>query len=211
VGCYPIVLELTGRRCLVVGGGPVAERKVAALLDADARVTVVSPRVTAALQAHARTHRILLVARRYRRHDVAGQALVFVATDDTTVNAAVARDARARGVWVNVADDPAHCDFTLPSILRRSALTVAVSTGGASPALARAVREELESYFPDDYGVLARVSAEARRELRGAGIVADPNAWRVALDGDVRRLIASGRADDAKHRLIRQLSGATCG
>jgi len=211
VGAYPIVLELAGRRCLVVGGGPVAERKVAALLEADARVTVVSPRVTAALRAHAETRRIHLVARGYRCRDVAGQALVFVATDDPAVNAAVARDARARGVWVNVADDPAHCDFTLPSILRRSALTVAVSTGGASPALARAIREELESYFTEDYGVLARVSAEARRELRGAGIVAGPEAWRGALAGNVRQLIAAGRADEAKHRLVRQLSGATCG
>ena len=210
MGFYPIVLELTGRRCLVVGGGPVAERKVAARLDAEARVTVVSPCVTAALQAHARTRRILLVARRYRRRDVAGQALVFVATDDRAVNAAAARDARALGVWVNVADDPPHCDFTLPSILRRRELTVAVSTGGASPALARAIREELESYFTEDYAVLASVTAETRRELRSAGIVASSDAWRGALDGNVRRLIAAGKAEEAKHRLVHRLRGATC-
>ena len=210
MGFYPIVLDLTGRRCLVVGGGPVAERKVAALLDAEARVTVVSPRVTVALQAHAQSHRIHLVARRYRCRDVAGQVLGFVATDDQAVNAAVARDARARGVWINVADDPPHCDFTLPSILRRNELTVAVSTGGTSPALARAIREELESYFTEDYGALARVSAEARRELRGAGIVAGPDAWRGALDANVRRLIAAGKTHEAKHRLVRRLRGATC-
>lgn len=210
MGGLPVVLELTGRRCLVVGGGSVAERKVEALLAASARVTVVSRCVTTALQVHARAGHLRLVMRRYRDHDLAGQALVFVATGDHVLNAAVTRDARARGVWVNTADDPSHCDFTLPSVLRRSELTVAVSTGGTSPALARAIREELESYFTEDYGRLARVSAEARRELRGAGIMAGPDAWRHALAGDVRRLIAAGKVDEAKDHLIDQLSDTTC-
>ncbi len=206
MGFYPIVLELADRPCLVVGGGRVAERKVDALLEAGARITVVSPRVTAGLSAYARAERIRLVPRAYEAGDLAGHALVFVATDDGAVNAAIVGEARARGVWINAADDPPHCDFILPSVLRRSELTVAVSTGGASPALSRAIREELEAYFTEDYGVLARVAAEARRELRRAGVMAGPDAWRHALGPDVRRLIRAGKPDEAKRRLLRQLS-----
>jgi siroheme synthase-like protein len=205
VGFYPIALELTGRPCLVVGGGSVAERKVTALLQANASVTVVSPRVTPA-----RAARINLVARRYRRCDVAGQGLVFVTTDDRAVNAAVARDARARGIWVNAADDPPHCDFILPSVLRRGALIVAVSTGGASPALARAIREQLEEYFTEEYDVLARVLAAARRELHSSGLRPEPDAWRQALGRDLLQLIAAGDADEAKDQLVRRLREAVC-
>ena len=210
MGFYPIVLDLTGRCCLVVGGGPVAERKVEALLEAGARVTIVSPRVTARLEMHARARRLCLLTRCYRRRDLAGQALVFLATDDRIVNATVVRHARARGIWVNAADDPTHCDFTLPSVLTRDQLTVAVSTGGASPALARAIREELESYFSEDYAVLTRVAAEARREARRAAIVASPDAWRRALAGDTRRLIAAGRIDEARQTLVDRLRETPC-
>src|SRR5438477_14682 len=136
----PIVLEVEGRPCLVVGGGPVAERKVEALLGVDARVTVVSPTLTRRLQAW--------VEARSVRH---------------------------------AADDPARCDFTLPSVLRRGELTVAVSTGGTSPALARTIREELERYFTDDYRVLADVAAQTRRELRRDGRAPDAETWRRAL------------------------------
>src|SRR5207245_1921238 len=121
----------------------------------------------------------------------AGRAVAPGATDDGAVSAEVASEGRRGGVWVNAADDPDHCDFILPSVLRRGALTVAVSTGGTSPALARAIREELETYFTDDYRVLARLAGEARRELRGSGATAD--AWRRALDPALRRLIAEGR------------------
>jgi precorrin-2 dehydrogenase/sirohydrochlorin ferrochelatase len=210
VGGFPVVLELAGRPCLVVGGGPVAERKVDGLLEAGARVTIVSRRVTPGLHAAAGAGRVRLVPRAWEPGDLDGHALVFVATDDTAVNAAIAAAARARGVWVNAADDPAHCDFILPSVLRRGALTVAVSTGGASPALSRAIREELEAYFTEDYAVLARVAAEARRELRRAGLAAGADGWRGALDRDVRRLIAAGRADEAKRRLLDRLWAAAC-
>jgi precorrin-2 dehydrogenase/sirohydrochlorin ferrochelatase len=178
---FPVVLELRGCACLVVGGGAVAERKVEALLGADARVTVVSPTVTRKLQAWIDTRAVRHVAGEYRAGDVGGHRLVFVATDDRAVNAEVAAEARARGVWVNAADDPACCDFTLPAVVRRGELTVAVSTGGTSPALAGTIREELERYFPDDYRVLADVAAETRRELRRAGRSPDPETWRRAL------------------------------
>src|SRR5439155_694298 len=125
MGCYPVVLELEGRQCLVVGGGAVAERKVEALLEAGARVTVISPTLTPHLASWAHDGKIHLVARAWERGDLAGHALVFVATDDGAVNAEVASEGRRWGVWVNAADDPEHCDFILPSVLRRGALTVA--------------------------------------------------------------------------------------
>jgi precorrin-2 dehydrogenase/sirohydrochlorin ferrochelatase len=181
MGGFPIVLELQGRPCLVVGGGPVAERKVEALLGVDAQVTVVSPTVTRRLQAWIDARAVRHIAGGYRAGDLTGHTVVFVATDDPALTASVAAEARARRVWVNAADDPARCDFTLPSVLRRGALTVAVSTGGTSPALARTIREELEQYFTDDYRVLADVAAGTRRELRRAGRAPDAETWRRAL------------------------------
>lgn len=210
MGFYPIVLELTGRPCLVVGGGAVAERKVDALLETGARVTVVSPAATPGLERRAREGRIRLVARAWEGRDLAGHPLVFVATDDVAVNAEVAGEARRRGVWLNAADDPAHCDFILPSVLRRGALTVAVSTGGASPALARAIREELEAYFTEDYSVLARLAGDARRELRRRGDTAGADAWRRALDPALRRLVAEGREDEARGWLLDRLRAGAC-
>jgi siroheme synthase-like protein len=186
-----MVLALEGRRCLVVGGGPVAEGRVAALLAAGARVTVVSPTLTAALEDEARAGRIRHLARAYAAGDLAGHRLAIVATGRRDVDAQVAGDARAVGVWVNVADDPALCDFFLPSVLRRGRLVVAVSTGGASPALTRAVRRELEALVPAEYARLVEAVAEVRSELRARGAPATGAAWQAALDGRLRTLAAS--------------------
>ena len=205
---YPLSLDMTERRCLVVGGGPVAERKAAGLLDAGARLTVVSPAATDRMHDWARTERIRLRLREYAAGDLAGHSVVFVATDAGRVNARVARDARAAGVLINAADDPAHCDFILPAVLRRGELTVAVSTGGASPALARAVRDELGAYLDrEDYAALARVAADARRTLRDRGTPASWERWRRALTGEVRALVRADRLDAARERLLDGLRG----
>jgi precorrin-2 dehydrogenase/sirohydrochlorin ferrochelatase len=150
------------------------------------------------------------VARGYRPGDLAGHQLAFVATDDGAVNAAVAREGRERGVWVNAADDPAHCDFILPSVLQRGELQVAVATGGASPALSRAIREELEGYFTDDYAALSHLAAEVRRELSRRRHRVGAEAWRRALDAEVRGLLAEGRHDEARTRLLERLGAAPC-
>lgn len=211
MGFYPIFVELAGRACVVIGGGAVAERKVQGLLQAGASVTVVSPALTARLEEWVKQGRIRHVGRGYVPGDLAGYQLAFVATDDGEVNAAVAREGRERGVWVNAADDPAHCDFILPSVVRRGELVVAVATGGASPALSRAVRDELEAYFTQDYAMLAKVAAEVRQELKERGRLPGGEAWRRALDGDLRRLVAEGRREEAKARLFRQLRAGICG
>lgn len=207
---FPAFLELAGRRCLVVGGGVVAERRLAGLLVAGAAVTVIAPALTPGLAALAAEGRFRHEPRAYRAGDVAGFDLAFAATDTGDVNAALAAEARARGVWVNAADDPAHCDFILPALVRRGELTVAVSTGGTSPALARAVREELERYLTTEYVTLAEIAAEARRELRAAGRVADAAAWRRALAPDVRRLIVERGRGAAKRYVLERLGVVAC-
>ena len=207
---FPLFVELEGRPCVVLGGGAVAERKVEGLLAAGAVVTVVSPVITDPLAELASAGRIAHVARAYAEGDLAGAALAFAATDDGRVNAAVAREGRARGVWVNAADDPAHCDAILPAIVRRGAVTVAVSTGGASPALARAVRERIEAALPEAYGPLAEVAADARRELRAAGRRASAEDWLAALDAGLHALLEGAPFNEAARRLRARLEASAC-
>ena len=202
---FPIVLEMNGRRCLVVGGGAVAERKTASLLEAGAEVTVISPEVTAAISGWSKNNSIQLKVRPYQTGDLAGYQLVFVATDDTGVNDRVYQEGKRCGVWVNAADDPAHCDFILPSVLRRGDLTVAVSTGGASPAATRAIREELEAHLTEDFAQLVQVAAEVRRELKEKSFSVAANAWNEALNGEFRRLIRAGKPEQAKEFLLTML------
>ena len=202
---YPVMLDLAGRPCLVVGGGPVAERKMDGLLAADARVTVVSPSLTPALLSLAAEARLHWRPREYAAGDAAGFALVMVATSDASVSEAISAECRARGVWINCADDPGRCDFILPAVFRRGALTVAVSTGGVSPTMARLVREELEARLPDDVAPLTDVMGDVRRSLREGGIALDAERWWQALDGELRSLAAAGRTAEAQARLRERL------
>jgi len=202
---YPVMLDLAGRRCLVVGGGPVAERKMDGLLAADARVTVVSPSLTPALLTLAAEARLHWRPREYLAGDAAGFALVMVAASGASVSEAIAAECRTRGVWINCADDPARCDFILPAVFRRGALTVAVSTGGVSPTMARLVREELEARLPDDLALLTDVMGDVRRSLREGGIALDAERWWQALDGELRSLAAAGRTAEAQARLRERL------
>jgi precorrin-2 dehydrogenase / sirohydrochlorin ferrochelatase len=205
MGYYPLYLEMNRRRCLVVGGGAVAERKIASLLEAGAEVTVISPDVTEVVARWSKNHSIQFHARRYQRGDVNGHELIFVATNDDAVNAQVHQDGKSQGVWVNAADDPEHCDFILPSVLRRGDLTVAVSSGGNSPALARTIREDLEGYFTQEYEQLAGLAAEARVELQKRSLSAPFETWRRALSGDVRQLLMRGEVARAKSHLLKEL------
>jgi precorrin-2 dehydrogenase/sirohydrochlorin ferrochelatase len=148
---YPIFANLTEKPCLVVGGGAVGERKVQDLRLAGAQVTVVSPRLSPALADLARAGKIRHRAEDFRPEHLDGMALVMAATDDAEVNERVFAAARDRSIWVNVADAPELCTFIVPAMVRRGDLTVAISTGGASPALARKLREELQQHFGPEY------------------------------------------------------------
>jgi siroheme synthase-like protein len=205
---YPVFLDLTDRPALVVGGGPVAEGKVEGLLAAGANVTVVSPAVTPRLAGWVAAGRIEYLARAYQPGDLAGRRLALVATDAPAVSGAVAAEGRERGIWVNAADEPARCDFILPAVIRRGRLVVAVSTGGASPAAARAIREELEGYLTEEHAMLVEVAADAREDLRRRAVSLGPARWRGALDAGLRRLIADKRYRQARARLARNLESA---
>ena len=208
VSYYPIFVELAGRRCLVVGGGNVAEGKVRGLLNAGASVTVVAPSLTDSLADDARSGRLTWTERDYRAGDLEGFDLCFVATDDGAVNVAVAAEGRGAGVWVNAADDPANCDFILPSVIRRGDVVVAASTGGASPALARRLRDELTVFLDEDYAPLAELLAEVRQQLRQRGIRVDAESWQRAIDARLRALVAQRRPDEARAYLLQALTSA---
>jgi siroheme synthase-like protein len=205
MGYYPVFLEMKDRPCVVVGGGGVAERKVEGLLAAGARVTVVSPELTAALAALKEEGRLQHVARPYREGDLEGYEVAVVATDDGSVNADVAREGRQRSVWVNAVDDPPNCDFILPSVVRRGDVVIAVSTGGASPALARRLREELEAFLEEESASLAGLLQDVRQELRARGAVVDTETWQRAIDGRLRALLAQGRESEARAYLLTSL------
>jgi precorrin-2 dehydrogenase/sirohydrochlorin ferrochelatase len=205
MGYYPVFLEMKDRRCVVIGGGTVAERRVEGLVAVGANVTVISPAITDRLRNRLTQGAIRHVAREYRTGDRAGYDLVFVATDNSEINAAVAAEAPSLRIWVNSADDPDHCDFILPAVIRRGDLAVAVSTGGVSPAATRAIREELDEYFIVNYAIFVQIAGEVRRELREKSVAPSAEAWNRALRGDFRRLIREGKTMQAKALLLEKL------
>src|SRR6266852_5989655 len=168
MGYIPIFLDVTGRRCVVIGGGEVAARKVESLIAAGAHVTVVSPSVTApALAAAVERGMATHIARAYRRGDIAGCALAYAATDDRDLHRALADEARALGIPLNVVDVPDLCSFIAPAVVKRGALQIAISTGGAAPAFAARLRRQLQKQFGVEYGIALVVLRAARRLLHG--------------------------------------------
>ncbi|MBX5491807.1 MAG: bifunctional precorrin-2 dehydrogenase/sirohydrochlorin ferrochelatase [Chloroflexi bacterium] len=202
---FAVGLDLRDRRCVVVGGGSVAERRTGGLLASGARVTVVAPTLVPGLEARAAAGEIAVRRRPYVEGDLAGAFLAIAATDAPEVNAAVAAEARARGVLVNVADDPARGDFIVLATVRRGDLQIAISTGGRSPALARRVREDLERLLPPEYDQLLAVQAELRTELQQAGVTVAPEQWQAAPDAEVLALLRAGDRAAARARLRARL------
>ena len=165
MGYIPIFLDVSGRECVVVGGGEVAARKVESLLEAGARVTVVSPRLTPRLEAIVARGLVTHVARDYARGDIHGCVLVYAATDDPKLHRELAAEARALGIPINVVDVPELCTFIAPAVVKRGALQIAISTAGASPAFAARLRRELEDQFGTGYALTLEVLHAARRRL----------------------------------------------
>jgi precorrin-2 dehydrogenase/sirohydrochlorin ferrochelatase len=166
---YPLCLDISGKRCVVIGGGNVAERKVERLLACGACVEVVGKALTPVLAAWKGEGRIIHREADFEESHLSGAFLVIGATDDETVNGRIAENARARGIPVNIVDDPARCDFILPSVVERGDLLISVSTGGKSPALARKVREDLEEAYGAEYAVLLEILGELREKVIAAG------------------------------------------
>lgn len=199
---YPIFLEVTGARCVVVGAGPVAQRKAQALLSAGAAVTVVAPEATGRLELLAAEGKLQWVAESYQPAQLDGARLVLAATDDAELNARIAADARARGALVNVAEPPEAGDFAVPATVRRGGICIAVSTGGASPALAKKLREQIESVVGEEYAAMAALLGEMRPAVeRGVkGQNKRQRVYEAILDSEVLALLRDGRGDEARRR-----------
>jgi len=209
---YVACLRLSGRRCVVVGGGEVGLEKVEGLLACDAAVTLVAPAAVGGLERLAQEGSIAWERRDYRPADLEGTFLVIAATDDTDVNIAVHDDAERRAMLVNVVDVPPLCNFILPAIVRSGPLAIAISTAGASPALAKRMKREIAEQFGEDYARLAVLLNDARgwakatlptfqerKEFFEAIVAGDPDPIALLRDGDEAGVLAL--IEDAKHAL----------
>jgi precorrin-2 dehydrogenase/sirohydrochlorin ferrochelatase len=170
MGYIPIFLDVTGRECVVVGGGEVAARKVEPLLEAGAHVTVVSPRLSPPLDSLAARGLVTHIARDYQRGDIRGSVLVYAATDDPKLHRELVAEARALGIPANVVDVPELCTFISPAVVNQGELQIAISTGGASPAFAARLRHALEDQFGTEYAMTLEVLRAARRRLHAEEI-----------------------------------------
>lgn len=200
---YPLMLDLRDRRCLVAGGGTVAERKVRTLLDAGAAVTVVSPAATEKLRQLAADGRLHLIERRVEDRDAEGCLLVIVATDDPAVNERLARFCRERAILVNVITSPEAGAFLVPSVVERGDLLISVSTCGTSPALARRIRERLEAEFGREYALfLEEMRLLRERLLREVpDEAARKRIFEAVVNSDVLDLLKQGDRAAAVKRI----------
>ncbi len=206
VACYPVSLNIEGRKCVVVGGGEVALRKVRVLLEHGADIEVISPDLCPELARLAESGEINMRNHAYKTGDLVCAFLTISATDDTEINRQVAAEARNKAILVNVVDDAENSDFIVPSYLRRGGLTIAVSTSGQSPALARNIRSRLEQKITDQYGTLTRLVGEVRAEIKREGIKIKDDRWQEALDLDLLlELLKKGEREKAKAILLSKL------
>ncbi len=205
---YPIFLNIRGRRCVVVGGGQVALRKVRTLLEHKANVELISPHLCSELNQLAGVGEISVLRRGYRAGDLQEAFIVIAATNDNDINLEIVAEARRTGVLVNVVDDAESSNFILPSYIRRGNVTIAISTAGRSPALARKIRTRLEKEFGEEYASLALLIDEVRTELKEQGIKVDGNAWQKVLDLDLLcDMLRKGDNEKARAILLDNLKG----
>jgi uroporphyrin-III C-methyltransferase / precorrin-2 dehydrogenase / sirohydrochlorin ferrochelatase len=207
---YPVMLELQGRRCVVIGGGAVGEGKVRGLLEAKALVTVIAPELTAGLDDLARGGSITVLRRPYAPGDLEGAFLAIAATDDSATNAQIFDEANERGALLNAVDDIDHCHFAAPSVIRRGDLIVALSTGGKAPALAKQLRRKLASQFSEDYATLLDLLGEVRQKalsVRKVDFQEWARRWERAMERDLLQMVKEGRIQEAKDLLWSDLNG----
>ncbi len=202
---YPVYLDIKGRSCVIIGGGEVAERKVHGLLDCGAKVSLISPEATSGIQEMAQDGGLQWEPREYRKGDLKGAFLAIAATDRREVNEAIAKEATFEKVVLNVVDNAPLCTFIAPSVVSRGDVTVAVSTGGASPALARKLRESLETSETMEYAHLAGILSSARKELKRRGLEVHPDRWQESIRYELVDLVKSGKSEQALEQLMSSL------
>jgi len=209
----PIFLNLKNEPCLVVGGGSIAARKADTLLQAGGQVSVLAPQFNDPLLKRQQSGHIILLTKAFQPQDVCGFKLIVAATDDADVNAQIAEAAKVHSIPVNVVDRPDLCTFIFPAIIDRSPIIAAVSSGGASPVLARILRMRLESLIPPAYGRLAKIAAEFRSRVKQT--IKDPQVrrkfWENVLTGTVAELVFAGNDEQAAERLAQAIAAETSG
>jgi precorrin-2 dehydrogenase/sirohydrochlorin ferrochelatase len=200
---YPLYIDIEGKKCAVVGGGDVAERKVVSLVECGADVHVISPEFTPALKRLAEEGRVKLIRRGYKPGDLEGAALAIVATDDNDLNRQVHKEASENKIPVNVVDTPELCSFIVPSTVRRGDLIISISTSGSCPALAKNIRKQLQQAFGDEYAEYCKVLMDFRKAV--ADKYDDPKERKRALnkliDSDVLELIREGKVQEVEKRV----------
>ena len=208
---YPVNLDLSGRPVVIVGGGAVAARKALRLVEAGARLTVIAPFIEERLAALAAARSLVHLERPFLRGDLAGALLAFAATDDAQVNLAVACEAKERGILVDVVDAPREGDFTTPALLSRGDLLITVSTGGASPGLARRIIGELEPLFGEEYSEAITLLAELREKIltEKGGSAYNERVFAEIAALDLPALIKNGRRDQLDQILLKLSASAS--
>ena len=204
---YPVFLNLTGRRCVIIGGGQVAEGKVSKLLDSGAKIIVISPNATQGIRDYADCGQIEYNLRKYQEGDLNGAFLVVAATNDRVVNQEIFEEAEKSGILLNAVDDMPRCSFIAPSIVEKGPITVAISTGGASPALARKLREKLEVSPALDWADATNMLSHARQIIKDKQIALDPQRWQCCMTDELLTLIQAGHEDEALEILMNRLLG----
>jgi siroheme synthase-like protein len=204
---YPIFLNVQARKVTVIGGGLIALRKVKDLLKHGADITVISPNICTGIVNLQEQGKIQVLKRKYKSGDIDGLYLAVVAAGSKGVNNKVTKEAEEKKVLLNIVDDPETSDFIVPSVIHRGDISIAVSTSGKSPALARKIRTDLESYFAKEYAALALLVNEVRIELRQKGIKFSGATWQYALDLDgMIDLLRKGDRVRAKSLLLKNLN-----
>jgi siroheme synthase-like protein len=203
---YPIFLNIDGKKCVVVGGGKVALRKVRLLLEHGSKVEVISPTICPELDHLAKNGSIKVMNKNYQPELLKGAFIAIAATSETCINERVAEAGRKQGILVNVVDNPEQSDFIIPSSIRRGDITIAISTMGKSPALARKIRVQLEQSYGSEYALLVELISEVRTELKQRGITPSSDAWQESLDLDsLLQMVRAGQTEEAKATLLNRL------
>jgi len=202
---YPVFINVTRRRCVVIGGGNIGQEKVEKLLDCDANVSVISSKVNPTIEKLAADNLITLEKRDYESGDLKGAFIAIAATNNNDVNKQISKEADERNVLLNVVDVTHLCTFIAPSIARRGEVTIATSTGGASPALARTFREQLSKSRILEYADLAPILSRARLELREKHLTVSPDHWQTQINEELLDIVQLGNVSEAYTRLFEGL------
>lgn len=194
---YPIFIDLTEKRCLVIGGGRIAERKVKMLVEYGAKVSVISPELSLVLEQMARDGEIEIKKRKFTPGDTEGFTLVIAATNAKQVNAQIVEETKTNNILCNIVDRPDLCSFIAPSVIRRGPLQIAISTGGNSPALSKAIRQKIETEIGEEYGKLAELLGNLRDEIKeefSDNEAARSSIWgKIVYSEEILSLLREGR------------------